>query len=557
VQCDKMHEHLPWGLTKDGVFATAGERNYPVKFCNTIARIAARCLGVAKVEKTKDVKTQVEKVSAGVQPRRGENDLIPEFKETVSISGQDAALLIKSKEQKKAGLFNGEQVKVLDGVLTEDVLGSSVQIGKYWSKKEFVEQSSRLIHPYDRPVRVPHRVAASMHFIASHSPRELESFRSSALDWYAWRADQLADEEKKLHSKLHKDVEQVVSKKKILLFKEMLKDICYDDMDVVSLLVVGCRILGTIEDKGIWEKDDSRTAQCPVDTVWANAKAAQTSALKPREQIDSELDEAVWKATTAELENNLLQGPFSVDELNSVLGPRWVPARRFGIRQGDKVRPIDNFSEHLVNQAFGASEKISMLGVDHVVSWAKAWVIGHMVPGKFEVTDSTGVNWTCKTSAEWSKGYGRLVGRVADLANAYKQLPVHPADASVSVVAVQEPRTMKVHLYRAFALMFGETGAVYAFLRISRALAAIASKLFHLIVVEFFDDFTQLEPQQSQESALITKEGLSAFVGSICSILLSLILNICFPCCTCCTCRTCCLWCPWGSLRACCSCCSC
>ena len=30
VQCDKQHEHLPWGLTKEGVFATAGERNYPV-----------------------------------------------------------------------------------------------------------------------------------------------------------------------------------------------------------------------------------------------------------------------------------------------------------------------------------------------------------------------------------------------------------------------------------------------------------------------------------------------------------------------------------------------
>ena len=45
--------------------------------------------------------------------------------------------------------------------------------------------------------------------------------------------------------RLHHDVEQVVKSNKILLFKEMLNDIRYDDMDVVSLLVVGCRVFGT------------------------------------------------------------------------------------------------------------------------------------------------------------------------------------------------------------------------------------------------------------------------------------------------------------------------
>jgi hypothetical protein len=55
--------------------------------------------------------------------------------------------------------------------------------------------------------------------------------------------------------------------------------------------------------------------------------------------------------------------------------------------------------------------------------------------------------------------------------------------------------------------MFGETGAVYAFLRISRAIAALASRLFHLIIVEFFDDFSQIEPTASSDSAQITMEG--------------------------------------------------
>ena len=56
-------------------------------------------------------------------------------------------------------------------------------------------------------------------------------------------------------------------------------------------------------------------------------------------------------------------------------------------------------------------------------------------------------------------------------------------------------------------MMFGETAAVYGFLRISRALAAIAARIFNLMVVEFFDDFTQVENTCLAESALMTMEG--------------------------------------------------
>ena len=61
--------------------------------------------------------------------------------------------------------------------------------------------------------------------------------------------------------------------------------------------------------------------------------------------------------------------------------------------------------------------------------------------------------------------------------------------------------------------MFGETAAVYGFLRFSRAIAAIACKVFKLIVVEFFDDFTQLEPAATKASAQATMESLLDILG--------------------------------------------
>ena len=53
VQCDGSHEHLPWGMTRDGsgTFATAGERNYPDLLCRRVARRAALACKATPVQK--------------------------------------------------------------------------------------------------------------------------------------------------------------------------------------------------------------------------------------------------------------------------------------------------------------------------------------------------------------------------------------------------------------------------------------------------------------------------------------------------------------------------
>ena len=56
---------------------------------------------------------------------------------------------------------------------------------------------------------------------------------------------------KKLHAQLDKAVQEVVREKRILLFKEMLMDIGYDDMSVVLLLTLGVRVVGKCENTGI------------------------------------------------------------------------------------------------------------------------------------------------------------------------------------------------------------------------------------------------------------------------------------------------------------------
>ncbi len=47
--------------------------------------------------------------------------------------------------------------------------------------------------------------------------------------WYEGVGKELVEKEKALHKALNKDVEEIVKHKKVLLFKQMLEDIHYDD----------------------------------------------------------------------------------------------------------------------------------------------------------------------------------------------------------------------------------------------------------------------------------------------------------------------------------------
>ena len=154
-----------------------------------------------------------------------------------------------------------------------------------------------------------------------------------------------------------------------------------------------------------------------------------------------------------------------------------------------------------------------MRGLDHVVAWAKARLEAVSDTREFALQDETGEWWTGALHKDWSVNEWRsMVGRVADLKSAYKQLPAHPAHAAVSVIAVKDDEG-DMKFFRALSLMFGTTAAVYAFLRFSRALAFLAIHFLQLTVVEFFDDFSQVECHRVSESAQDSIEGLFSLLG--------------------------------------------
>ena len=493
VFCDGKCAHKPWGLLRDGQsFATAEERRYPQLLCS---RLAKRFALLADRPKKRPAEDPTDRVASNKQPRRGTPDLLE--------SG------IATGEKNVGGSSQVGSPVALDklGLPVQDHEGEVIL-----TPLEFLNKAKKLVHPFDRPVVVPPKVAAAICRSASLGPGALANHRSTTLKYYENKASSLQQAEDSLHSKLESGIQEVVKTKRILLFKEMLRDIGYDDLGVADLLVTGVKIVGTLPKIGIWKPED-RQAKVSIKAALREAMEAKRTVGLTRCSSWSELDDRLVESTLQEVEEGHLKGPFSQEEMDSRIGSKiWLPARRFPVEQSGKLRPIDDFSEFGHNMAFGSNEKVSLKSLDTVVAYARAWLEATDDSGQVRVHDTAGKVWTAWLEESWGRDWSNLVGRVADLKGAYKQLPRHSAHRCFSIVCLRR-KNGDVQFFEALSLMFGQTAAVYAFLRFSRAISALANELLCLTCVEFFDDFTQIEPAATADSAHSSFETLLSLLG--------------------------------------------
>jgi len=194
------------------------------------------------------------------------------------------------------------------------------------------------------------------------------------------------------------------------------------------------------------------------------------------------------------LERGWLLGPYSIGDLDSRLG-RWVPARRFGIRQGAGTRVIDDYSEHGQNDCTSTSEKIDVGGIDVVASMARAIIASlDSDSRRVCVSLSDGSTLEGQLHEDWSVSSAKtLVGKLWDLSKAYRQLARTPAHASVSVVATYNSYKGCVELYEQPVLPFGAKASVWDFNWVARGLWRIFVSLFGFLCTHYFDDFPVLE----------------------------------------------------------------
>lgn len=121
----------------------------------------------------------------------------------------------------------------------------------------------------------------------------------------------MAEGEATLHTRLHADVEAVIGGKRLLLWKEMMQSISYEDESVFDEFVNGTMLVGQCDPSGLWPLKFS-PATMTLSDLACNAKK-ERALLRysvPSVDQDDEIAASVWKQTMGETTTGALLGPF-------------------------------------------------------------------------------------------------------------------------------------------------------------------------------------------------------------------------------------------------------
>ena len=432
LECDGGHKHDERAdvLNAHGEVG-AQEQRCPQLFVQRLATRVAKTLGVVPLGPSVSTAT---KAAAGWQARRNSMSRVAEFHSTPTLSGcsaQEVEMIHLALKSEAEHVVRGVKVSKKCKLISEVELGGagkSITIGLPWTPDQFVEQAKVLGHPSDDMPKLPLHIAKAIIKIAQLGPSCLKADLKATMARYEREVSKLRAAEAKLHEEFNPEVESIVAQKRVLLFKKMLTDIRYDDMEVVHLIGSGIRITGEAPKTGIW-RSQYKGGQVDVRQLWEKAGEIQQKLFTKPSEGWTEADQILWDTTLEEVGVSL-KGLMSPAEVSSEVGKQWIGARRFAIVQKDKVRPIDDFSEHLINASFMAVEKLALNSVDVIAAYCKA-ILNTGFDGLVEVHLDTGGVLRTKLHDEWTlESWRDLAARVSDLKAAYKQLAVSPCDKS-------------------------------------------------------------------------------------------------------------------------------
>ena len=527
-RCSGNHSHAAWKVRQlesgDWAFDTAKAAEYPSKLAHELAAAF-----LEELAKRGDIQLQDElvdhavKISAESQPRRTKGPLLlSEFKSKMSIecAEEDNPPICIPEDAKPPWQGIPVGAKRLDLQPVNDGKGGSGRLkamyGVYFSPQEFVQRVQQLTHPFDVPLPLDESNMESIAFILERGPAGVAKHRSDMLQHYIGRAKALQQDELKLHKTLDESIQPVMATKRLLLFKEMMADAGVAGPLLFEELCNGFRLVGDLSPSGQfppqWKPAVLGIEQLRQTAVWAQ-RAVVGSCKRVLE--DPEIAAAVWQETVEQAaeDKRWVRGPYSSEEITGRHGKHWIPSRRFGVRHSGKIRSVDDFTQFLVNSTVTCHEKIDLEGIDHICATARFFLGAMRDSHRWRIPGEAGVS-SGPIAAEWRAPKSRdLVGRCLDLKHAYKQLVRNPCDAWASILAVANPEDHNVYYFEAIALPFGSVSSVIGFNRAARALRMILTRLFRLVVTNFFDDFCQIELAPLSDGAWKTAELVLSLLG--------------------------------------------
>ena len=384
ARCDNSHSHKSWKVTvnKNAIhFPTSEEAAYPFVLCQRIVEcVKQKVLQMGALVST-TLAEQMQhpdadaagRIALGALPRGTKvRPLVAEFggfvaavaplQQTTAVETFISSLPKGSKITSRQVRKRGELRVVQEGYtflagsddIREDDMVELCWIGIPSTPGQFVERARQAGHPRGLDVHVDDAMQEVVKQNLVDPPYMLAKKRVQYMKKWTARAKELAVQEQQLRDKMPEHVRDVVGQKRLLLMGEMLEELGYPDDKLTSDIASGFRLSGYMTKSNVFRARSKRPAMT-METLRKLGKSFNSknlAALGKRQ--DPELEESTWKETQVELE----KGWVFLDESNDT-GGKFV-GRRFGIKQGSKIRVIDDCTCCGLNLTVGLHEKFKL-----------------------------------------------------------------------------------------------------------------------------------------------------------------------------------------------------
>ena len=523
VLCNGQHVHDKWGRSGQN-WATSEETAYPIPLCVAIATALLDELKthgcVMPPQSLSDINLAdlpQHRAGVGVQSRgKRLPPLVSNYKNVAELVGPRALLNFQTFDSDftvpasvsckppmatiPAGSRilrtistggNGEYVEHNEDTQILETMASDpfemknnvdcvkLIVGIPWTIDEFIYKASCAKHPQGLVDGLDESLKATISYLATTSDSNVAADRTEAIRAMMRDIISCKERETEIREQMPEHCRRIMAAKRLALFEKLVADVGHGDTTIAAEMAVGFDMVGKIPRSQVYRKK-KRPATLSVSEL-------RRCAPKTRKAIyhsckgsgDFDMDMAVYEATRDELKRGWLHGPCAFDELPD----HSTVTRRFGVKQGAKTRPIDNYTESLVNLTTSAGETITLHNVDAICAMLGFW---HTLTGGGKASE--------------------VVLKTCDLHKAYKQLCVSRDALDDSYLAVWNPKTKRTEVYGQYVLPFGSCASVHAFCRSSFAIWFVGVRKFRLMWSSYFDDFVIFsKPALSKHNDFVLK----------------------------------------------------
>ena len=354
--------------------------------------------------------------------------------------------------------------------------------GLPWSPEEFLSKALEAGHPRTLEAAIPPVLKEA---ILQHKSLTQEKIAKARAVFFAkWLkvAQDMQAEELKLKEGMSKERRKILQPKRLLVWRAMLKEANYPDMDVVDETIKGTDLVGEAPATGIFNIK-FRPAKRTVEDLVSCAPAVREAIIQSVRSQGQDVDTEVLRQTQAEVDKGWATGPKDVKHLP----PNSLVSRRFGLVQPNKTRLIDDLSASGINDTVQAEETPTPHTVD-VAAGMIASAMRHL-PGK------------------------QHKGRAYDLVSAYRQLAVSDASRWASYVALWNHQTSDVSVFALHALPFGASRSVFSFLRVIHSVWHLGAFFLWLIWSCYYDDLISISDAEHTDFTHRTIDAFFTLLG--------------------------------------------